>query len=139
MKKAQLMSQPFYYIFIIIVIALILYFGFNLIGKLRETQERATWAEFKIDFEKDLENVLLKNPGTKITSTILVPKDATKVCFQEFTDNDKVYSDSLFSTSFNVNNLIHDENPYCINVKSQRIEFTLENTILNNEKVVIIS
>ena len=139
MKKAELMSQPLYYIFIIIVIALILYFGFNLIGKLKDTQEKAVWIQFKTDFGSAVENVYSKNPGTRISNDLLVPKDSTKVCFQEFTDNDKVYSDSLFSTSFNVNNLIHDENPYCINVKSQRIEFTLENTVLNNEKVVIIS
>ena len=61
MKKAQLMAHPFYYVFVLIVVVLILIFGMDIIGKLKNTQEKSKFVSFKIDFENNVDNVYLKN------------------------------------------------------------------------------
>ncbi len=140
MKKAQLMSQPFYYIFVVIVIALIFVFGFNIINNLIKAQEQSKFIQFKTDFNNIVDNVYSKSPGTKISSSLLLPKDAKKVCFNQFPDYTRVSSDSIYSISFTNNNLVHNkDNPYCINVKAQEVTFTLENKVISDKSIVEIS
>lgn len=140
MKKAQLMSQPFYYIFIIIVIALILIFGFNMINNLIKTQEKAKFIEFKTDFKSSVESVYVKNPGTKISFSLLLPKDAGKVCFEKSQNTVKISSDSKYFASFNEDKLTHNKpNPYCIKAIGQKLNFILENKILNSKTYIEIS
>ena len=140
MKKAQLMSQPFYYIFVIIVIAMILIFGFNLINNLIKTQEKAKFIQFKTDFKGSVENVYVQNPGTKISFSLLVPKDLNKVCFEKIQNTVEVSSDSEYFISFNEDRLTHNkQNPYCIKASGKKIGFSLENKILNSKTYIEIS
>ncbi len=134
------MAQPFYYIFIIIVIALILIFGYSTIKKLQETQERAKFIQFKSDLNNNINNVYLKNPSTKISFSLIVPKDAKQICFDKISQSTKVSSNSKYFNDFNNNNLVHDlNNPYCINVKNEKISFTLENKVINDKTFVSVS
>lgn len=141
MKKAQLMSQPFYYIFIIIVIALIFLFGFNVITKLQYTQEKSKSILFKTDFQQAVNNVYSQNPGTKLFFSLQLPKDSKEICFQRFLTYSKVSSDSRYFQSFDVNNLVHNnqENTFCIKTKNEKLSFNLENKIMNDKTVVEIS
>src|SRR3989344_303279 len=57
MKKGQLLSQPFMYIFAIIVIGLIFVFGFNLITKLKSTTCGVENVKFESDLKTEIERV----------------------------------------------------------------------------------
>ena len=137
MKKAQLMSQPFYYIFIVIVIALVLIFGFNLINKLQNTQEKAKFIQFKTDFNQDINNVYLQNPGSRSSFSLLLPEDVKQVCFKTNNLITKISSsESNYFQSFNVDNLV--SNNHCIKIINNRLSFTLENKIVNQKTIVEI-
>ena len=137
MKKAQLMAQPFYYIFVIIVIALIFLFGFNIINKLQETQERTKFTEFKIDFSSKVEYIYALNAGSRLTYTLILPKDVKKVCFTYDLSNlkTKVELDSKYGNDFYVDKLIINNN-YCIQAKNNKLDFALENKILDGKTIV---
>ena len=139
MKKAQLTAQPFYYIFIMIVIAMILVFGFRIINNLRETQEQTKFVQFKTDLQASVNSVYLKNPGTKISYSSLLPKDVKQVCFKDFTTYTEVSAKSEFFLTFQVDNLIPKFDNYCLQAKAGKLDFTLENKILNRETIVEIS
>ena len=139
MKKAELMSQPLYYVFVMIVIAMVLYFGFTVITKLGETKEKANFIQFKTDFQSSVSNIYSLNPGSKNSYSLLLPKDAKQVCFKKFADYSKISSDSKYFQSFDVNNLVSNQNSYCIDIKNQKISFTLENKIFNGKTLVEIS
>ena len=139
MKKAQLMNHPFYYIFVVIVIALIFIFGFRMISNLIKLQEQGKFVEFKVELKKAVDNVYVQNPGTKISFLLTFPKDAKEVCFEKFNTYSKLSSDSKYFISFNMDNLTHNkQNPYCIKIKNQQLSFALENKILNDKTVVEI-
>ncbi len=57
MKKGQLLSQPFTYIFAILVIALIFVFGFNLITKLKTTTCGVENVKFETELKNEIERV----------------------------------------------------------------------------------
>ena len=140
MNKAQLMSQPFYYIFVIIVVALVLLFGFNMIKNLLETQEKSTFIQFKFDLESAINNVYNANPGTKLTYSFLLPKDASEVCFEKVSDGTRTRADSVYSQSFLNEKLTHNKaNPYCIKVVNKNINVVLENKIINSKSLVELS
>jgi hypothetical protein len=54
MKKGQLLSQPFFYIFAIVVIGLILIFGFRYVNKLLETGCEVEILKFSSDVQKQV-------------------------------------------------------------------------------------
>ena len=134
MKKAQLMAHPLYYVFVLIVVVLILIFGMDIIGKLKNTQEKSKFVEFKIDFENNIDNVYLKNPGTKISYELSLPIDVKEVCFN---DNGEVKASSEYFQTFYVDKLRTSVN--CITVKNNILKFTLENKIVDGETIVEIS
>ena len=142
MKKAQLMSQPFYYIFIVIVIALIFLFGFNIINNLIKLNENAKYVTFKTDFEQAVNDMYYKNPGSIINYTknsnhkpLVLPKDVKEVCFIK-NGLTRVKASSLYFREFSVNNLVPEID--CIKSQSNSLSFTLENKLINNEIKVVI-
>ncbi len=137
MKKAQLMSQPFYYIFIIIVIALVLVFGYRMINNLLNLQEQSKFVQFREDFKKEVNDVYTKNPGTRISQELLIPKDLKEVCFKQFQTYTKVSASPY--NSFNVDSLIPLNDNYCLKVNNNKLSFTLENKILNQKTIVEVS
>ena len=138
MKKAQLMAQPFYYIFVIIVIALIFIFGFRIINNLINLQEQSKFVQFKLDLENNVKYVYTLNPSSRVTYNLILPKDVNEVCFKNFQEYSKVYSASRNFQNFDVNNLIPIQDDYCIKTKDQKLSFTLENKIIDNKTRIII-
>ncbi|MEK6932350.1 MAG: hypothetical protein AABW56_00985 [Nanoarchaeota archaeon] len=140
MNKAQITAQPLYYIFIIIVVALVLLFGFNMIRNLLETQEKSTFIQFKTDIESAIDNVYNANPGTKLTYLFLVPKDTSEVCFEKVSEGTRVRADSIYSQSFLNEKLTHNKaNPYCVRVVNKKINVIMENKIIDSKSIVELS
>ena len=141
MKKAFLMAQPFYYIFAIILIALILFFGYNVINNLINLNEQGKFVTFKSDLTKTVNDIYYKNPGSIIqyskTSThkpLLLPRDVKEVCF---TSDGKVTAKSKYFQEFTVENLVPIVN--CITTINNELSFILENKIINNKIKVEIN
>ena len=137
MKKAQMMSQPLYYVFILIVIALIFFFGFKMIKGVLDTQEQAKCVEFKIGLESYFNNIYALNPGTKISYELSVPKDATRVKFKDENNGKRISIDSGYcEQSFYLSDLKGIRE---ILVKKNKVSFTLENIIVSQKTVIKIS
>jgi hypothetical protein len=153
MKKRGMLSEPFYYIFVIIVIALIFVFGYQQLSKLQNLNEKAKFITFKTDLKNAVNNIYYKNPGsiaiyssTSENKPLTMPKDTKKICFKKLNNVALVNSDSQYFTSFEINNLIPEEGTnlkidsgeYCANIKNSRFSFTLENKVVNKEIKVYI-
>ena len=139
------MAEPFYYIFAMIVIALIFFLGFKFINNLQETQEQAKFVDFKLQFQKFVDEIYFKNEGTTIVYSksssnqpLLMPKDVKEVCFQENSIGTKIYAESNYFKEFNVKNLRPKENNLCLKVLDGSLSFTLENKVVNQETIVEI-
>jgi hypothetical protein len=152
MKRGQL-NQVFIYILAILVIAFIFFFGYQQINNLLKLAEKTKFIEFQRDLEKAINNIYYKNPGSTIyyskdsrNKPLILPKDASKICFKKFTNKAAVSSDSAFSKSFDVENLIPEsgtnlkleDGKYCQILKNSEFKFILENKIQNQETIVII-
>ncbi|GEM_PF-3122495 len=82
MKRAQLLGQPFIFIFMLIVVVLLLYFGFNLLSKTINYGESVEYDTFLLNLEKELESLRHLDKGSSINlQSISVPKDVDEVCF----------------------------------------------------------
>ena len=57
MKRGQLLSQPFFYIFLIVVSALVLVFGYMMINRLLNTECQVEGKVFISDLRKNVEEV----------------------------------------------------------------------------------
>lgn len=80
-KKGQLMGQPFVYIFIIIVVALVLFFGIKLLIGLLDFGESAEFNKFTNLIETKIDKVHSDSYGSTISlDNILVPSSITEVC-----------------------------------------------------------
>jgi len=160
MKKAQLFSLPFIYIFGIIVAALIIAFGYSAITRLSGTVEEASLAKSveslreKVDFYYTLE------PGSKkqfkLGDALKIPYKVKYACFVKpkspitaqlpdpslqaliQNSNYNLYFIPLTSyktTRFLVKNLEPPINPFCIKTQGS-LSFTLE-TKATEEKVYV--
>ena len=96
-KRGQLLSQPFFYISAIIVIGLILIFGFKVIGDLRRTGCNVENAKFLNELEKNIDDMYTNFPGSsedcsivnsygssKNTCEIQAPSGIAGMCFVDF-------------------------------------------------------
>ena len=82
MKKGQVIGQPFVYIFAIIVIALILFFGFRMISNLINFEEDVDYADFLNNFDNEINIVYAESFGsTKSLESLRVPDEVTEICF----------------------------------------------------------
>lgn len=138
MKKRGVIGQPFIYIFAIIVIALIFLFGFNMVKKLSDLNDRTVYLTFKNDFEKHIDNLYYKNEGSILVfdkfsrnKPLRLPGGVEQVCFEE----GLVKLNSVSYKDFNVNHLTVDNN-FCINVEGNMLSFKLENIVINEETYV---
>jgi len=64
MKRGQLLSQPFFYIFMIIVIGLIIVFGFSMIKRLMGTACQVENNQFVYDLQDDIDEINSLFPGS---------------------------------------------------------------------------
>lgn len=84
-KKAQLLSQPFTYIFALIVIAMIAGFGFYLITRTTDFAGEVDVAKFKNDLSKKVQEINLLSPGSGELFEATVPAGIKAICFVDLT------------------------------------------------------
>lgn len=88
MKKSQIPSQMFTYIFILIVIGMLLFFGIRWLGSIMNKEEQISMAKVKVDMENSFEEIKY-NYGSWSYEEFNIPSEARKVCFL-----DKGYSNN---------------------------------------------
>ena len=138
MKKGVI-SQVFIYIFVVIVMALIMFFGFKQVVNLKNLGDKSVYITFKSDFTNAVNDVYYMNKDSTLVfskdsrnKALILPKDIKKVCFE----NNKVILNSDNYDDFIVNNLIGSD---CINTINGGLSFKLENTVENQEVKVKVS
>lgn len=138
MKKG-IASQVFIYIFVMIVIALILLFGFKQVSNLKNLGEKSIYISFKSDFTKAVDNVYYLNKGSVVVFSessrnkpLGIPNNINKICFE----NSKVVLNTEEYDNFIVENLYGSE---CINTANGKLSFRLENAVEDGEVIVKIS
>ncbi len=80
MKKAQLFSQPFMIIFTLIVIALILFFGYKVILGLTNTGEKVCKVKFTQDFQNEVDDLYTQPIGSNTRINIPTCASMKAVC-----------------------------------------------------------
>ena len=138
MKKGAI-DQVFIYIFVMIVIAFIIFFGFKQITNLNKLSEKSNYAVFKSDFSKAIDNVYYMNKGSTLVFSrdsrnkpLALPKDIKKVCFED----NKVSLNSIQYANFTVEHLNGD---LCMDVVNGALSFRLENSVESQEVKVKVS
>ena len=81
MKKGNLMSEPFTYIFIVVVIALIVFFGFKYIRDLTSFGCEVEAKKFVLDFKDKVDKVESFSAGSKTKESMYTPAGIVGVCF----------------------------------------------------------
>ncbi|GEM_PF-2626259 len=107
MKKGQLLSQPFFYIFAIVTIGLLLVFGFNYVGKIMKTGCEVEGLDFNNKIQAKINELITLSAGssfecavtrasgtTKNSCELVLPDSALGVCF---IDTDKGYQQNDIS------------------------------------------
>jgi hypothetical protein len=138
MKKG-IASQVFIYIFAVIVMAMILYFGFTQIVNLKGLTDKSVYITFREDFRDAVNEVYYKNKGSILVFSdesrnkpLELPKGLNSVCFEE----SKVILNPPDYDSFIVEFLKGDG---CINVIKGRLSFKLENVVIEQDIYVMVS
>ncbi len=148
MKKRGQLEQPFIYIFALIVIAFILFFGFNAIKKVMKLGETVSAVQFKIELEKEINHIYYLDTGSRGEVSLNVPVDFKYICFTDkgsvldkFPEQDNLLrilakdDKNIFlipKTGSNVEkysiaNIKGKENPLCILSANNKFIFILEN------------
>ena len=103
MKKAQLLGQPFVYIFIIVVIILTIIIGFKLLNKVKDVGENVEYETFFANLDKEFDSLKNLAKGSSISlNDLVVPKTVLEVCFVGEGGFNSVYvenKDDLFLTA----------------------------------------
>ena len=138
MKKG-IASQVFIYIFMAIVIALILFFGFKQIVGLQDLTQKTYYVAFKEDLNSAVSDIYYKNAGSVLvfsTSSrnkpLILPKDIKEVCF----GGNEIIFDNLKYDKFEIENLKGD---ICIRTVQSSLSFKLENVVVGEDVKVKIS
>ncbi len=83
-KRAQIQSQIFVYVLAIVIMGLVLLYGYKSIATMQDKAEQIDLLSFK----KDIENEIVKmstDYGSVRTPTIHVPANSKEVCFLDLT------------------------------------------------------
>jgi hypothetical protein len=81
MKKGQLFSHAYTYIFMVIVIALIFAFGFYVVNKTIETGENVELQNFIINLDEEVDSVYNLDFRSESVINLRVPGEMGEVCF----------------------------------------------------------
>ncbi len=79
-RKSQMQSQLFIYIMTLLIIGLLLYFGFGWISKLFKTQSVIDATKFQVDLENAFEKIR-PNYGSTSEREFLAPDGVDRICF----------------------------------------------------------
>lgn len=83
-KRGQIIGMPFVFIMIAIMMALVLYFGFNSLSDFFQAKDVTQVSKFVLDFENDVEVVYNYDVGSaKKFKSIGLPNAVTHVCFYD--------------------------------------------------------
>ena len=80
MRKAQIPSQMFTYIFVLLVIGMLMFFGVKWIGSIMDKEEQISNAKVKINMENAFEEIK-HNYGSWENEEFRVPGKVNRVCF----------------------------------------------------------
>lgn len=111
MKRGQLLSQPFFYIFAIIVIGLILVFGFKYVGKVLNTGCQVEVLDFTGDVQAKVNDLVALSYGSSFECSVVkgsgqsnsrcefvLPDNVRGICFVDptktFNPNDIPFNDT---------------------------------------------
>ena len=149
MKKAQLFSQPIFYIFILIVAALFLTWGIKNIFDLKDRAEQVELATFIQDIKNKVNQYYNFDYGSNTEINLRVPNKIQYICFtnnepNNIPENLNTYGDlnkiftlqkhntfllpltSFSTTAFTTPNLVTEEDPLCIQTGGL-LKATIEN------------
>jgi len=83
-KRGQIIGMPIVYISVVIVMGLVLYFGFNSLVKLNYAKDVTQVSKFVLDLEDDVEVVYNYDVGSsKKFRSIALPQKVTHICFYD--------------------------------------------------------
>ncbi len=88
-NKAQLFSLPFILIFALVVGALILLFGFNMIDNLVQTGKAAETTKFVTGFRNDVQRYYFFERGSQKVVNVNLPGDIMYICFKDASMTEK--------------------------------------------------
>ncbi len=145
MKKAQIQSQVLVYVLALLIVGLVLIYGYQSIQKMKANAQIAEFIKFQDTVKKSV-NSLKYDYGSVKKRTFYVPGDYREVCFgvpgQTYPSTVNKYpiiKDSLVSEagrnvflypdgieSFNVTDIVVQDNFKCYNVVGGKITVTLE-------------
>ena len=129
-------NQVFIYIFVVILMALIILFGFKQVVNLKNLGDKSVYVTFKSDFTNAVNDVYYMNKDSTLVfskdsrnKALVLPKDIKKICFE----NNKVVLNSDNYKDFTVDNMVGSD---CINAVNGGLSFRLEN-VVENQKVFV--
>jgi len=134
-----MVSQVFIYIFVVIVMALIIFFGFKQVVNLQDLSQKSYYISFKEDITSSVNDVYYMNKGSTLVFSkfsrnkeLILPSEIKEVCFR---DNIVSFDIDKYK-KFEVENLKGD---ICIRIADNRLGFKLENVVIGDEVFVEIS
>jgi len=82
MKKGQVLGQPFVFMFYLIVVVLILYFGIRVVANIRDTEREVDYATFINELNSKINTIRNDAHGSRISlEDVRVPNEVTEICF----------------------------------------------------------
>jgi len=134
-----MVSQVFIYIFVAIVMALVIFFGFKQVVNLQDLSQKSYYISFKEDMTSSVNDVYYMNKGSTLVFSkfsrnkeLILPSEIKEVCFR---DNIVSFDIDKYK-KFEVENLKGD---ICIRIADNRLGFKLENVVIGDEVFVEIS
>ena len=132
-------SQVFIYIFAVIVMVMILYFGFTQIVNIKGLTDKSVYITFREDFKDAVNDVYYKNKGSVMVFSqesrnkpLELPNGINQVCFEdsEVTFNPPDYDS--FTVEFMKGN-------GCFDAVNGMLSFKLENVVEDQDNYVRVS
>jgi hypothetical protein len=86
MKQGQMLSQPFIYIFAMVTIALVIFFGFYMVKQTSDLGCTVEGGKFVKDFERKINEVYSLAEDSKLNFDMLPPSSVRGICFTDKED-----------------------------------------------------
>lgn len=88
MKKDAILSQPFIFMFAVIVAAFVLIFGFRSVLNLQKVSESVEVTKFVSGLRRDVETYSFLDAGSSKRIDITFPSKVEAICFKHANEND---------------------------------------------------
>lgn len=146
MKKGQI-ELAFRYIFGIIVLAVVIFFGFKAVNYLTSLGEQAELQTFKIDVQKKIDSVYSRTLMSNELAKLRTPKSIVGICFIDFSkpreivkykdieelaaeiqsNEIKIFFSGKAEEPLILSKVKLEKNPLCFSAAKGYVEFELEN------------